>query len=163
MPAPPWQTPPFHSEKCSTHNGKPAPIPYTQKQRASASPKRATRNKYTSAVHTKTAGVCPLFCCRKYRHDDAFVMFGRKSAQPSATHLCRDVSQKIAVCHTLMQGRIPKASPALSRHILMQGRIPKPALRLAAVTYAGMYPKDSRPLRTWRGRSPCALGGWRRS
>ena len=39
MPAPPWQTPPFHSEKCSTHNGKPAPIPYTQ----------------------KTAGICPLF------------------------------------------------------------------------------------------------------
>ena len=71
---------------------------------------------------------------------------------------------------------VPEVCPAV-RHTLMQGHIPKPAMRLAAVTYAGTHPeasrpphtyagthpKDSRPLRTWRGRSPCALGGWRRS
>ena len=113
MPAPPWQTPPFHSEKCSTHNGKPAPIPYTQKQRASASTKRATRSKNTSAVHTKTAGVCPLFCCRRSRRDDALLMFGRKSALPSATHLCRDVSQKSALrlAAIAYAGTYPESQP----------------------------------------------------
>ncbi len=115
-------------------------------------------------IHTKTAGVCPLFCCRRSRRDDALLMF--------VPEVCP------AVRHTLMQGRIPKAIPAPSRNRLCRDVSRKPALRLAAVTYIWTSPTVSRPLRTyagtypkacpalsrtWRGRSPCALGGWRRS
>ena len=113
--------------------------------------------RHTSLYRHKNSGHLPAVLLPKITRDDALLMFGRKSALPSATHLCRDVPK---ACPALSRNRLCRdvSRKSAVRHTLMQGRIPK-ASRLPH-TYAGTYP-ESQPSATHLCRDvsqsqPCA-------